>query len=396
VLEPEQWGDHGVFLFPHWSAFFLLNLTGTPDRVVTLRRATLVFLYLNYDPYNRHILNYYDSYIMEYMKNEITQKDYYENMYDIESLTDLNKSEKKRSASKKVIRVENLIRKNRCSKAKDEIRNILASQPINKLDNRLILLDGALRVKDRLFSKNISPNYKNLSPKNCALEELSAYLRKPKEVIKKKMLVEKPVDKAWCEIHPDPTSEKEITNFYIQTDAYVYELMAANHIVQTLYSYYVLCDKLKTLNVGSVLDYGAGAGTLSILFENLGYSVTYADLPGKLFDFAKWRFAKRKINIPMINLMKQKIKPEFDCIVSTEVVEHVVDPIGLIKIFQSILKKNGTLVVSESCEYTKDFSSHLENNKKYGGKNFIKLMSSLGFQQILPKPFIPQMILIKK
>jgi 2-polyprenyl-3-methyl-5-hydroxy-6-metoxy-1,4-benzoquinol methylase len=209
------------------------------------------------------------------------------------------------------------------------------------------------------------------------------------------MLVEKPVAEDWKKIDPDPRSEKEISDFYIKTDSYIYELMAANHIVQTLYSYSILSKKLQELNINSILDYGAGAGTLSIFFKNQGYAVTYADLPGKLYNFSRWRFARRRINIPMINLRKKPILSGQDCILSTEVIEHVVDPIKIIELFKNRLEKNGVLVVSESCEYTEDFSSHLESNKKYGGKNFIKIMSGLGFKQILPKPFIPQMIFMK-
>jgi SAM-dependent methyltransferase len=228
------------------------------------------------------------------------------------------------------------------------------------------------------------------------LEELSRYLRKPKKEIEKKMLVEKPVAEAWKKMNPNPNIEREVENFYIKTDAYIFELMAANNIVQTLYSFYVLCEKLNSLNVRTILDYGAGAGTLSILFKNIGYDVVYADLPGKLFSFAKWRLEKRKLRIPMIDLNKEKVKIKYDCIVCTEVIEHVANPKALLKIFRDGLKKNDILVISESCEYTENFSSHLEKNKKYGGKNFIKLMKSFGFEQIIPEPFIPQMIFRRK
>jgi len=273
---------------------------------------------------------------------------------------------------------------------------LLTNKKEELIDSRLKILKGAIWVKNRVFSREISHSYENISPKNCALEELSKYLKKSKKEIKRKMLVEKPVAEAWKKINPNPKSEKEISNFYIKTDAYVYELMAANHIVQTLYSYFLLQEKLRKLSIKTIFDYGAGAGTLSIFFKNLGYDVEYADLPGKLFNFAKWRFKKRKLKIPMFNLKKEKVQSKYDCIICTEVIEHVTDPKTLLKILKSKLKKDGILVVSESCEYTEDFSSHLPKNKKYGGKKFIKLMEYFGFKQIFPDPFIPQMIFRKK
>ncbi len=77
------------------------------------------------------------------------------------------------------------------------------------------------------------------------------------------MLVEKPVHDSWNKIRPNPLSEEDINRFYKITDPYIYELMAANHIVQTLFSFYELVQKMKRLDIHKIMDYGAGAGTLS-------------------------------------------------------------------------------------------------------------------------------------
>jgi SAM-dependent methyltransferase len=326
-------------------------------------------------------------------KNEIKKEDYYSNMYDIERLTDLNSAKRKRRFGRNVSEAERLIVGNKSRQAESRL---LALAKKRNVDSRIRILLGALQVKNIVFGKSISLNYKDLSPKNCALRELSLYLKKPKRAIEEKMLVEEPVAEAWGEMKPNPKSEEEIDNFYIETDAYIYELMAANHIVQTLYSYHVLAEKMKKLKIRTILDYGAGAATLSILFKNLNYDVDYADLPGKLFDFAKWRIGKRKLDIPMFDLKKDKIRKKYDCIICTEVFEHVVNPEALLEKLKAHLKKNGALIISESCEYTEDFSSHLESNKKYGGKNFIRLLGKFGFRQVLADPFIPQMIFKRK
>jgi 2-polyprenyl-3-methyl-5-hydroxy-6-metoxy-1,4-benzoquinol methylase len=326
------------------------------------------------------------------IKSEIKKEDYYGNMYDIESLTNLNKKRKKQKLNPAVLKIENYVRRNKCQKAKLELEILFSN---NNHATQLQIIYGALWVKDRTFSSTAS-NYQDLSPKNCASEELSQYLKVSKEKIKKKMLVEKPVAEAWKKMNPNPENEEEIDNFYIKVDAYIYELMAANNIVQTLYSYYVLSQKLKKLKIKTILDYGAGAATLSILFKNLGYDVSYADLPGKLFNFAKWRIKKRRLDIPAFNLQKDMTRKKYDCTICTEFFEHVVNQESLLYKLKSLLNENGVLVISESCKYTEDFSSHLENNKKYGGKNFIKLIKKFGFRQILRDPFIPQMIFERK
>lgn len=326
-------------------------------------------------------------------KSEIKKEDFYNIMYDIEKLTKLNIHSNKSKATKDVSKIEKLIIGNRCKQASRELKGLIGRKNV---DSRFKIMSGALEAKRLVFSNSISPNHEDLSPKNCSLKELSMYLRKSEKEIAKKMLVEKPVAEAWKKIKPNPNSEEEVDNFYIKTDAYIYELMAANHIVQTLFSYYILSGKIEKLGIKTILDYGAGAGTLSILFKNLGYDVSYADLPGKLFNFAKWRMKKRKLDIPMLNLKKDKIRKKYDCIICTEVFEHVVDPKALLKKLSVRLNVGGTLVISESCEYTKDFSSHLESNKKYGGKNFIKFMNEFGFKQIMAKPLIAQMIFVKE
>lgn len=212
------------------------------------------------------------------------------------------------------------------------------------------------------------------------------------------MVTEKPVRIAWDAINPNPRDKNKIINFYKSTDSYIYELMASNNVAQTLYSYSVLANKLKDLNVNTILDYGAGAGTLSIILKQIGYNIIYADLTGKTFEFAKWRFKQRNIEIPMINLSENLdlAKLNFDCILCTEVIEHLVDPIKLLNEFSRLLKKNGILVVSESCEYVEEFSSHLESNRKYGGENFIKILKDLQFNHIFKEPFIPQLIFIRE
>lgn len=321
---------------------------------------------------------------------QIPKEDYYANMYDIENLTDLNRERTNKKSPKILSDIEKLIISNQCSKAIIEI-NRLIRKPIDIKE--LHVLKGALEEKDLEFEGLCSHD---ISPKNSALYELSKYLNKPEEEIEKLMLVEKPVEQSWNIINPDPTSEESVNNFYMETDSYIYELMAANNIVQTLYSFFVLIQKMKELEITTVLDYGAGVGTLSIIFKRLGYDVTYADLPGKTFDFARWRIDQRELNIGMVDLNKTlRISEKFDCVLSTEVVEHVVDPIKLIRKISEALRKDGIFVVSESCNYTEEFSSHLESNKKYGSEAFIKLMEENKFKQIQKDPFIPQLIFQK-
>lgn len=326
---------------------------------------------------------------------DVPREDYYSRMYDPEMLSPLP-MDRGRAASERIAAAESLMRANRCDMAKKIAVQTCIDSPE---ETKAFVLRGALRMKEVLFSSLFgAKDSKTLSPKGCALRELSAYLGRPEAETEKMMVVEVPVGKAWRAANPNPKSENEVNGFYMTTDSYVYELMAANHIVQTLYSYNVLVEKLRSFgNIDTVLDYGGGAGTLSILFKELGCNVLYADLPGRTYDFAAWRFRERKLDIPMVDLTRTRIENlKFNCILCTEVIEHLVNPVGVLGEFKNSLKRDELLVVSESCEYTEQFSTHLPSNKQYGGDNFTRIMDGLGFEQILEKPYVPQMIFKKR
>lgn len=325
--------------------------------------------------------------------------DYYDHMYDIENLTNLNisKSYPKSSIIKKA---EELIRAQQC----DGALNLLCKN-IKSIENKkeAQMLISALWVKEHLF-EGIVEDVGQKSPKYCALQELSEFFNISKDKIEQKMLVEIPVKEDWNRMNIDPANHEDLTKFYRETNSYIYELMAANNIIQTLFTYSVLIERIKKLGIKTILDYGGGAGTLSVLLSQLGYDVVYADLPGKTFQFAKWRFKKRGLKIPIIalfgneetDLSTNKLKKyKFDCILSTEVIEHVLYPLKLIKSFADKLSPGGVAVISESCGYTEQFASHLESNKKYAGINFINEMNKVGFVQYPVEFFIPQQIFIK-
>ena len=58
---------------------------------------------------------------------------------------------------------------------------------------------------------------------------------------------------------------------------------------------------MKKNGVKKVVDYGAGIGQDSIMRAMNGMEAAAVDLPGKTFDFAKFRFKKRGLNIKTID-----------------------------------------------------------------------------------------------
>ena len=230
-----------------------------------------------------------------------------------------------------------------------------------------------------------------LTPRALAEIELCAW--RPSlsngEALRSALSVEVPVREDWIKREVDPGSEEAILKFYRESESYIFELMAANNLLETLCNYDILLDKLSRLGVGEFLDYGAGIGSLVILGKARGLSVCHMDLAGKTLDFARWRFKMRNLGIPVVCARGDHSDiPNSYAIVCTEVIEHVFEPHVLLDRFRRVVPRGGYVVISESCGYVEKFISHLTKNQWLAGKAFDIEMRARGFVEVLPEPRI--------
>jgi 2-polyprenyl-3-methyl-5-hydroxy-6-metoxy-1,4-benzoquinol methylase len=145
--------------------------------------------------------------------------------------------------------------------------------------------------------------------------------------------------------------------------------------------------------INSVLDYGGGFGTLArslaAAAENLRIDV-YEPHPHKLAIFKSAIYP----NIHFINLLDT----QYDCLVSTDVLEHVADPLTVFANMIESVKLNGYLVIHN--HFTPTIKCHLPAtfHLTYTFDYFAKMMglSVLGtcpgsyatlYQKIIEKPF---------
>jgi cyclopropane fatty-acyl-phospholipid synthase-like methyltransferase len=74
----------------------------------------------------------------------------------------------------------------------------------------------------------------------------------------------------------------------------------------------------------------------------VGNAVTYVEWPSKQRDFARWRFARRGLDINLADDLNNGMK-DYDAIISTDVIEHI-HPDEYDKVAQSfarVLKPDG-------------------------------------------------------
>lgn len=196
--------------------------------------------------------------------------------------------------------------------------------------------------------------------------------------------VELPVLKDWKNRNMNFDDPSRLEEFYRTTDSYVLELIAANNQVETLFNYSIAIGKLLELGITNIYDYAGGIGTFSILSVLNGINVTFSELDSITGDYAIERINNSSLDIKteILEYDKPDFSDNLQCIVCTEVLEHIYEPEELIKYFYSRLVQNGILVVSESFDYTENFCTHLPKHKGKGGLNFIDFMKNNGFSKI--------------
>ena len=114
------------------------------------------------------------------------------------------------------------------------------------------------------------------------------------------------------------------------------------------------------------LDHGCGTGFYGFVLWMYGYEVTFCDLPTPFFKFLKKR-CEGISDIHFIDVEETlKLNEQYDFIFSFFVMEHLLDPIGILNILSKHLEQNGIFYLRH------DFAGsglHLSENKCFHSKN---------------------------
>ena len=95
---------------------------------------------------------------------------------------------------------------------------------------------------------------------------------------------------------------------------------------------------------GTVLDFGGGIGSYSLIASEYANSVYYLDINQSNQDFAEFRFNKyKRMNIGILRSIPDAF--EYNTIICIDVLEHMEDPIGLLTTLTSKLTNDGHLLL---------------------------------------------------
>jgi 2-polyprenyl-3-methyl-5-hydroxy-6-metoxy-1,4-benzoquinol methylase len=109
-----------------------------------------------------------------------------------------------------------------------------------------------------------------------------------------------------------------------------------------------IVNTIKSLNKpdAKILDIGCGNGNISLALGSIGFNVTGVDIDPTSIEKARQINTFKNVKFDVLDANAFNVKDEFDAIVCSEVLEHLLDPSELVQSIFSILKKEGLLVAT--------------------------------------------------
>ena len=191
----------------------------------------------------------------------------------------------------------------------------------------------------------------------------------------------------------NPVTPSEIRAFYASTDHYIWELLVWNATARydEIYLKPVreLMRRWPAEENTRALDYGAGIGTVALIFAKAGYSVTVADIPGPTFDFARARLERWGAHHEPLEVESDEPRlpvRRWDVISCLDVIEHVPDPATLARaLIEATTPSGGLAIKADFTTAGEDWPHHLAAvREKFGGGRWERFLRGLGLRKVAP------------
>lgn len=185
-------------------------------------------------------------------------------------------------------------------------------------------------------------------------------------------------EEEWLAKGIDQNNEEEVASFYQKTGNYILELIEYHSTADKQRLTRAAIDIIKGHGAKKVADYGAGIGQDSIMQALSGWEATAVDLPGRTFDFAKWRFRKKGLDIKAIDIAPKELplREKYDALTCFEVIQHVLNPEKTIEHFYKHLNPSGLLLMTY--RFRGNYALALKENERYHGV-FNEIVKGKGF-----------------
>jgi len=156
--------------------------------------------------------------------------------------------------------------------------------------------------------------------------ELATYLDRPIELVTERCKYA-PYELAYLW----PSYKDRTLDFYREAELYLFDLTLYQNILKERLTDIKFKESIKEHGFRNMLDFGGGIGNWTIWAIEAGADCDFLDVEGVMLDYARWRFEKRGFQ-PRIFKEDEIENIEFyDCIVASDVFEHIENPEPVIK-----------------------------------------------------------------
>lgn len=160
------------------------------------------------------------------------------------------------------------------------------------------------------------------------------------------------MDKQINSLKPVKEAILEVRKAGSNKDQFIYDTQRAK-------DYSVIVETIKNNKFKDILEIGCAYGTLSYLINKLKVNLKTIDvevLHNK--DF----FKKNKIKFEKLNIETDKIKGKYDCIIFTEVLEHLCyNPLPVMNNIKRALRNKGVIILSTPAREVDNPTEHIGN-----------------------------------
>ena len=214
-----------------------------------------------------------------------------------------------------------------------------------------------------------NPLFTNNIDCNSVITDYCEFSGLKEEIVKSKIEASFEFSANEWEKNVSGNNSQQIHRFYAASD-YVCEVLFAYLHPETFYKKGTMKDILKFVKTSSgknVMEFGGGTGQLCLLmYFNTDKKITYVDLPGRISEFAQWRFKKYNADISIIYSDVEELnlpKCEYDILVSDAVLEHVPNLEQTMKALTESMRQNSKFYLLFDTEYSDRFPMHISANK---------------------------------
>ncbi|HWE03388.1 MAG TPA: class I SAM-dependent methyltransferase [Tepidisphaeraceae bacterium] len=175
---------------------------------------------------------------------------------------------------------------------------------------------------------------------------------------------------------------KHLEEFYNSTNAFIYELVIWNrNYLKAQMRRWTTRHMATQKRPLRVLSVGDGLGFDCLHLAHKKHDVTYFELAGVSERFARALFARSGLAIDMLTDPAAVPSEKFDAITCFDVLEHVPDPLAMVKTLASWLKPGGLLYVSAPFYMILPwYPTHLRANRRFSGS--LELYAQAGLRLV--------------